>query len=108
MGAFKINEGILIAAEENADVMSCCKGVVSKIYSDDEHGNMLELAIGNDYTVTYGQLADINVNIGDEVDDGQVIATVSAPTAYFLDEGAHIYMEVRENGESVDPLLLLK
>lgn len=108
VGVFKTNEGILIAANEGDSIKCGCDGVVSNLYTDDEHGDMIEISVGDNYTVTYGQVKDIKVNVGDEVKASQEIASVASPTSYFASEGAHVYMEVREGQESVDPLLLLE
>lgn len=108
MKSFMLNDGIIIKANEGDDIKCGCDGIVTKVYEDEKYGNMVQVNVGDDYTITYGQLKNIAVSEGDNVTAGQKIANVAAPTSYFSKEGVNVYMKVMEKDSSVDPLLLLE
>ena len=43
------------------------------------------------------------VEEGDSVTAGQVIGTVGAPTAYYVEEGPNVYFAVSKDGTPIDP-----
>ena len=75
---------------------------------DKELGKYVEISIGDNYTLLYGQLTDIQVSEGDEIEEGVVLAYVASPSPYYTKEGSHLYLKVTQNGETVDPMLLLR
>lgn len=105
---FRTSDGILIKAEVGKDVVASSDGIVKSIYTSDEKGNVVEMDIGDGYTVSYGQLKDVSVKVGDEVKCEEKIGKTGDPTSYYMAEGCHVYMQVKEDGKEVDPLLLLK
>lgn len=106
--SFKTSDGLIIAADKGTGVKCGADGVVSKVYEDDEYGNMVEVALGNDYTITYGQLEDITVKEGEALNQSQIIGRVGEATDYFAKEGNNVYMRVEEKGEAIDPTFLMK
>lgn len=108
LSQYKCNPAIIIGLEEGASVASAAKGVVTKIYDNEETGRTLEMAIGNDYTLTYGQLKDISVKEGDTLSAGQKFASIAKPTKYYVVEGSNLFFKVTQNETPVDPLLLIK
>ena len=105
---FKANPAIFIEGKENDAIKAAARGKITRIEEDIELGKNLELEIGNNYKLIYGQLKDISVSLGDEVKEGQVIATLAKPTNYYTEEGTHLYFQVKENDEVVNPLVFLK
>lgn len=105
---YKCNPAIEIAAKKGQQVKAAADGRVTKIDKDDEIGNIVTTDIGDGYRLTYGQLENISVHVGDELKEGDVIATVASPTGFFEKEGTNLYFQVTEDGKSVDPLLLLR
>lgn len=104
---FRTNNGLIIAAKQGEDVKCATDGIVTNIYNDDEYGNMLEISIGSNYKITYGQVKDICVSVGDKVKSNQKIASVAKTTSFFEKEGDNVYMKIEENDKTVDPMLLL-
>lgn len=105
---YKVNPAIVIASKEGTDVKAGTDGVVQEIFTSDETGRSVTVDIGSNFTMTYGQLQQISVAKGDTVKEGQVIAQVAAPTKYFAVEGANLYLQLKENGNSVNPMDLLR
>lgn len=108
LAQYKCNPGIAIAAKEGAEVKAAYDCKVTKISKDDELGTILTTDIGDKYTVTYGQLANLKVKKGDVVEEGDVIGTVAKPTKYFTEEGTNLYLQVNDGKSTVDPLFLLR
>jgi len=108
LAQYRCNPGVVIAAEEGTKVKSAADCRVLKIEQSDELGTVVTTEIGNDYTITYGQLDNLSVNKGDELKEGDVIGTVAKPTKYYTEEGSNLYFQVNEGEETVDPMLLLR
>jgi len=97
--------GIDIKAEKGEPIRSVFKGKI--LYSDwfKGYGNMIIIDHSNNYYTVYAHLEEIFKSKGDEVEAGEVIATVGDTGSL---EGAGLYFEVRHHGKPVDPLLWLK
>lgn len=108
LGQYKINDAIMIGAEEGAKVVSAAKGVVTNISQNEETGVTLEMSIGGDYNLTYGQLKDLAVKKGDTVNEGQLIGYIAKPSKYYVVEGSNLYFKVTQDGKPVNPMYLLK
>ena len=65
------------------------------------------MSIGDNFTVSYGQLKGITVQEGEHVSEGQVIGKIADPTKYYSMEGSNLYYQVKENKDSVNPMVLL-
>lgn len=108
LAQYKCNPAIAIAAEQGTEVKAAADGVVTSVKKDDETGLTLTTNIGSNYTVSYGQLEQVSLKKGDEVKEGDVIGHIAEPTRYYAEEGSNLYFQIREKGETVDPLLLLR
>ena len=106
LGVYKCNPAISIKADEGTNVGVAASGVKS-VTVNEETGTTVDVAIGNGYETTYGLLDNVVVRSGDKVTKGQLLGTVSAPTAYYTKEGANLYFKVTKDGVSVDPMELL-
>lgn len=104
---YKCNSAIAIEAKEKTEVFSVAKCMITDISNVDETGITVKASIGNDYEVIYGQLSDVQVEVGDIVEAGAVIGMIGAPTKYYVEEGSHLYFKVLAGNEPVNPLLLL-
>ncbi len=105
---FKCNPAVMIGLEAGSDVLCGAKGVVTAITETEELGNSILVDIGDGYQLRYAQLADLHVQVGDVVEEGTVLAQVAEPTIYYTKEGSNLYFQVLQDGESVNPLLLLR
>lgn len=108
LAQYKYNPGLFIGCKKGQDVKAAASGTVVKVEDNDDLGKTIKLDIGDSYSLLYGQINNIEVKEGDEVKVGQVIAKVAKPTKYYADEGTHLYFQVSEGKDTVDPLLLLK
>ena len=100
---YKYNPAVIFQAVEGSNVLSCADGKVKQIYQNEEIGHAVVLELGNGYEVTYGQLAALYVNVGDTVTANQVIATVAAPTKYYVVEGTNLYFSMKKDGTVINP-----
>ena len=85
------NPSILIQSEEGTDVAAAFEGTVTDVYNDVRLGNVVEMSLGNGYEASYGQLENVDVAVGDTINQGEVIGEVSQPTRYYSVEGSHLY-----------------
>ncbi len=105
---YKCNPGMMIQAGMGTTVQNAYLGQVTNVTSDNTYGNMVTLYIGNDYSITYGQLDTIYVKEGDFVKAGQSIGTVGNPTDSFTQEGSHLFFQMSCGEETVDPMLYIE
>lgn len=104
MQQYRYNPALVVAASEGQDITAAADGIVSDIYYDSQTGNTIRFDLGNGYMLTYGQLDNISVNVGDKVSAGDIVGTVAKPTIYYTEEGTNIYYKLTKDGEPVDPL----
>ncbi len=64
-------------------------------------GNLVVIQHKNGVTTHYGHCSVLRVKPGQRVNPGQIIATVGSTG---LSTGPHLHLEVRVNGEALDPL----
>lgn len=84
------------------------KGVVIGVrnncndFENGSYGNYVLLDHGNGYQTLYGHMEyrSVHVNIGDSVNEGEVIGYMGNTGESF---GAHLHFEVRHNGNRIDP-----
>ncbi len=108
LSQFKTNPALIIGSEVGTSVKASADGVVKRIEKNEETGTTVTVAIGDDFKVVYGQLKDVAVEKGDEISEGQVIGKIAKPTKYYSVEGANLYYQVLQKGETVNPLVLLR
>lgn len=107
LGQYKCNPAVIIEGKEGDSVVSACDCVITKVSENTETG-LTVVAKANNYKFIYGQLKDVSVKKGDTIQEGQVLGNLAAPSKYYTNEGCNLYFQVKEDGESVNPLLLLK
>jgi len=105
---YKVNPAIIIDAEVGAEVKAAADGVVTKIETNEETGLTVTMDIGDGYSVVYGQLENLKIDVGDFIAQGEVIGTIAKPTKYYTVEGSNLYFQVLEDGKTINPMLLLR
>lgn len=108
LAEYRTNPAILIETKVGENVQASANGVVKDIFTSEETGRTLTMDIGDNFTVTYGQLKEITVQKGDSVMEGQVIGKIAEPTKYYSAEGTNLYYQVKENKNTVNPMVLLR
>lgn len=105
---YKCNPALIISANEGAKVCSAADAVVTKVGKNDEIGNYVVTAIGDDYKIIYGQLDNVQVKKGSEIEAGELIGSIASPSKYYIEEGSNLYMKMKCAGENVDPMIFLE
>ncbi len=108
LNTYKVNPGMLIAGSEGTKVVSAYDGVVESIVDDKEHGTTVTVNMGNGYTTSYGQLMNVSVAVGDEVVLGQALGEIAPVTAYYTEEGNHLYFQMTKDDEPVNPMIYIQ
>lgn len=97
--------GIDIANVLNTPVASATDGTVILAQSMDKYyGNNIEIE-NNGVIFKYAHLNQINVKEGDSIKQGDIIGLMGSTGA---STGSHLHFEIKINGRTVDPELLLK
>jgi murein DD-endopeptidase MepM/ murein hydrolase activator NlpD len=99
---------MLISAGNGTTVQSAYLGQVTKVTSDNTYGNMVTMYLGNNYSVVYGQLDAVYVKEGDFVKEGASVGTIGNPTDSFSQEGSHLFFQMYDGDEPIDPVLFME
>ena len=99
---YKYNPATIFAAEEGADVVACAEGKVTSVFETAELGKGVTVELGDGYVVTYGQLADIQVEENSIVKAGERLGAVAAPSRYYSLEGTNLYFSLQKDGIPVN------
>lgn len=108
LNQYKYNPALVIGSEAGNQVLAAARGIVEKVYTDEETGITVVMNIGNGYRLTYGQLMELAVEQGDLVEEGSVIGYISQPTKYYSREGSNLYFAMTQGGHAVDPVQYLE
>jgi septal ring factor EnvC (AmiA/AmiB activator) len=104
LGDSVVSNGVEIAALEGTPVGAIHPGTVSFADTFTGFGNLVIIDHGADAYSLYGYLEAVSVSRGDAVESGSEIARVGAPPA----GPSVLYLEIRVDGRSVDPVEWLK
>ncbi len=84
------------------DVLAAMSGKVTRADSHPLLGNIVEISHGNGLVTVYHSLAGVEVEEGDSVNQGTVIAKAGR-SEQEAETGIHLHFETRLNGDSVNP-----
>ena len=97
------NTGISISVQgEPFEVVASLSGKVEKIVADPFMGDEIILSHADGMTTIYSSVTGIQVKEGEEVSQGQSLATAS-DNEWNTAAGIHLHFEVQENGVTVNP-----
>lgn len=96
--------GLDIANKSNTEIKSATEGTVTKVETNKYYGKTIEID-SKGVIFKYAHLNDMLVKVGDKVNSGDLIAKMGS-TGYST--GPHLHFEIRFNGTTVDPELLLE
>ena len=103
---WRTHQGLDISAKAGSEVHSARNGIVRSVYKDTALGNVVCIEHTGGYTAYYCGLGDeIDVDEGNAVNTGDILGYVGTVPLEVLDE-SHIHIEVRKNGEYIDPSIL--
>lgn len=100
---YQYNPAMILSGAVNDKVYFIAKGKITNIETNEVTGCTVTQDIGDGYTAVYGQLKELNFEVGDMVESGQVVGYVSEPTKYYSVEGSNVYFQILKNGVPVDP-----
>lgn len=100
---YQYSPAMVIAGKVNDRVYFVAKGKITNIETNEETGCTVTQDIGDGYTAIYGQLKELNFEVGEMVESGQVVGYVSEPTKYYSVEGSNVYFQLLKDGVPVDP-----
>lgn len=89
------------------DVLAALSGKVTVANQTPTNGYEVQIEHPNGLVTVYQSLTDLKVQVGDEVEQGDKIAA-AGQSSLETNEGVHVHFEVRSNGQSVNPLTLIK
>ena len=101
---YKCNPGLVIQSEVSTPVNAPAAARVLEVGNNEEIGDYVVLDLGNDYTVTCGQLKEIKAVPGEYLEAGQLLGYVAEPTKYYTIEGSNVFLEMHHGENHVDPL----
>ncbi len=94
------HDGVDFSAPHGSNVKVTGRGVVVGSEYDQYLGHVVKVDHGEGIETWYGHMHERHVNVGDEVDRGDVIGLVGSTGR---STGPHIHYEVRRDGQPVDP-----
>lgn len=100
---YKYNPAVIVQAEVNDKVCFIAKGNITNITENEETGCTITQDLGDGYTAIYGQLKDINVQVGDSVESGLVAGYICQPTKYYSLEGSNLFFQMLKDGQPINP-----
>lgn len=104
-GSYMIeSKGVSYAKPDNStfDVCSIYDGKVTSVEEDELNGVCVTIQHADDVVSIYSSLSDVNVKLNDTVTVGQVIGKGST-SLNDVEAGVHVHLEVKVNGEYVNP-----
>lgn len=101
---FKCNPGLVIQGEVSQPVAAPANARVLETGSNEEIGNYLVMDLGDEFNLICGQLKEVQVVEGEYLEKGQIVGYVAEPTKYYTIEGPNVYMQLKKNDKSLDPL----
>lgn len=101
---YKCNPGLIIQGQVSDPVYAPANARVVETGINEEIGNYLTLDLGNDYTVTCGQLKEVAAVEGEYLEKGQLLGYIAEPTKYYTVEGSNVFFEMKQGEKTVDPL----
>lgn len=100
-GYREFHTGMDIPAPSGTNIIASNSGVVTTArYASTGYGNRVIIDHGGGYQTLYAHCYALNVNVGDFVKQGDVIAFVGTTG---LSTGNHLHFEIRQNGATVNP-----
>ena len=103
-GDLTFHHGIDLVAPVGTEVYPAREGKVINRGFDPVYGNLVVLSHPNGYETLYGHLDSIFVQLNQSISSNMILGTVGNTG---LSTGPHLHFEVRRNGETTNPALLL-
>lgn len=106
---YMTHPGVDIAAPLSTQVKAIAHGTITKVTKDDRYGMTVEITHENGIISTYSNLAEEGLaEMGDVVDQGQVIGAVGETALFETLEESHLHLEMTKDSAYVDPADYIK
>lgn len=92
--------GLDLAASTGTPIRVVASGTVTHASYQGSYGNLVKIDHGNGLETWYAHTSKMYVSIGQKVEAGEVIAAVGSTGN---STGSHLHLEIRINGEHVNP-----
>ena len=69
---------------------------------------MVTILLGNFFKAYCGHLDNVDYEIGDDIQEGDVLGTVAETTKSFVLEGPNVYFKMTNNDKTVNPVKYLR
>lgn len=103
---WRLHKAVDFKAKQGETVKSIDSGMVTNIYTDDLYGATITIEHKSGFVASYsGVQSSENLNTGDHVSGGDVIGKVTKIPCESK-ETSHIHLEVKKDGEAIDPAQL--
>ena len=99
-GYYSHHDGMDVAAPYGSPIRATAPGIVVFSGWRSGYGKTVILDHGNGRETLYGHACSLSVQVGEQIEAGEVIAHVGTTGRAF---GAHLHYEARYNGTAVDP-----
>tara|TARA_R110000796_G_scaffold96719_1_gene202718 strand:+ start:98429 stop:100375 length:1947 start_codon:yes stop_codon:yes gene_type:complete len=97
----KMHFGVDFAAKTGVPVIATASGIIEKVeFMKGGYGKYIQIKHDDQYQTLYAQLSEMDVQVGDKVEKGQLIGKVGTTG---MSTGPHLHYEVIKAGEKVDP-----
>ena len=101
--------GIDYVAEKTDIVKASADGTIKSIKNDPRYGLTVVIEHTNGFESVYSSLLTAEfVNVGEEIKQGQTIATVGNTATFEIADETHLHFEIKKDGENVDPNIYIK
>ncbi|MBE5730798.1 MAG: M23 family metallopeptidase [Clostridiales bacterium] len=105
---WRTHNGVDFIAAKGAEVMAIFGGTVESVESTTLEGTVITIKHKDGVTAIYKSLStDVKVEAGQSVSAGDVIGTVDETMVTEKNEGAHLHLETKKDGQYISPLSLL-
>lgn len=104
-GEHRAHRGLDIAVATGTPILAASDGTVTHAGPAGSYGQMVELDHGDGIVTRYAHQSDITVTVGQRVRAGDALGAVGSTGA---STGPHLHMEVRQDGEALDPMDFLR
>lgn len=108
LNQYRYNPSIVIEATVGEPITAAADGKVLSIRENVETGGTIVCDLGDGYQLTYGQLENYAVSVGDYVEKGDILGFVAEPSIFYSEEGSNVYFKMTKDGEPVNPLNIIQ
>lgn len=104
LNTWRNHKGVDLIAQEGTKVSAMKSGTIVEVGNNYEMGWYVVIDHGDGVVATYASLGEPIVVEGQKVEKGQEIGEVSTSASYEFSQGAHLHLEIEQNGQHVNPI----